>query len=416
MSLLPRPGSAIGSPFLGFAGRRPGHLAFASCDTPAVPTTPRRRWPRWLTTQSSERAAAIIVVALTLSLLIFSQVLNRDERPLTFILDFAMTAFTILLLVYPVPGAIGVGLTVSLWSFVPSLLPTPTVMDIFVAMFLLSIRGNSWFRNLMAAWYLVAVLIPTSMHSPTGADRLANGVFFAFLTVIALALGASFRQLTDQMFELEEARRNAVADERRLIAQDLHDAVSSATTRIIMRAEQARLRGITDPDVAADVDYIVTTGRQSAADLRIMLTTLRSNAGDATVPASGWRIASLADALAASADELRRSGFLLNTTIQVDDTLLSQMVRDTAGKVVHEATANIVKHAEPGSPCTMLVEQTDDELEMVVVNRRRADSLKGHGTGLGLIGATERVKTLGGEVETNATATDWVLRARIPIH
>ena len=383
------------TPVVPFSASRPGLATLAPRSTVASSGT------------IAALAASVVLLALSRS---FAGV---ESSPVPLVLDVLITFFTAVSLVRPRFGAIGVGMVLMVWVVQPQLTPTLTVMNLFIPVFVAGALGLRQLRLFLTVWYLGAALVPSALYWSTSvAERIQTASIFAVLMAITWALGRAFGRLSEEVVALDQARFAAVAAERRAIAQDLHDAVSSATTRIIMRAEQARLRGIPDPTLAADIEYILATGRQSAGDLRSLLTTLRADADG--VRTAGWHIASLTAMVEASLGELRRAGFAVESTVRFDEAGLSSVDRDTLGKVVREATANIIKHAVPRSTCTFLLVEDDDGIEIVVANRRQGGGTSGRGSGLGLIGAAERVQALGGEFETNGTPHQWVLRARVP--
>lgn len=386
----------------------PCHTAIVSSITPLgrslVPVVRAR----------DRQLGAAAALAISLALFAYARSLGGDRGSvLPVVLDIAIILSVSLTPFWPTAGAIGMGLALSVSTIIPGFAPSATVLCLFIPIFVACVAGLDRLRNIITAWYLIAMLMAPSARPLTLAETVQSAFILAMMTAITWLVGITIGRLNLRVDALETARIQAIAAERRLIAQDLHDSVSSATTRIIMRAEQAKLRGIGDPQLASDVDYILTTGRQSTSDLRALLTTLRTEVGGET--ASGWHIASLADTVEHSADELRRSGFTVDAKVTLDDESLAPSTRDALGKVLKEAIANVVKHAEPRSTCTLLVDQDDDGVELVVANRTKTAGRAGRGTGLGLIGARERVETLGGEFETTRGAAGWVLRARIPV-
>ena len=64
-----------------------------------------------------------------------------------------------------------------------------------------------------------------------------------------------------------------------------------------------------------------------------------------------------------------------------------------------------------------IVEADDNAVEAVFTNQIAAGGLPRNATGLGvgLVGANERVKALGGELEASAVGSTWILRARLPL-
>lgn len=74
----------------------------------------------------------------------------------------------------------------------------------------------------------------------------------------------------------------------------------------------------------------------------------------------------------------------------------------------------MTKHAPPGAHCSIMVDMDSTGVEAVFSNPRSASSSRKAVGGLGLIGATERVQALGGELQTLASDDQWVLTVAIP--
>ena len=62
------------------------------------------------------------------------------------------------------------------------------------------------------------------------------------MTALVWALGSILHRLQQRTVALTEERIDAIRAQRRSIARDLHDTVAYATTTMIMRAEQIKLR------------------------------------------------------------------------------------------------------------------------------------------------------------------------------
>lgn len=281
-------------------------------------------------------------------------------------------------------------------------------------------------RRLLMASALTAWFVPVYCLIEVGRDEITLGGFvdallpWGFMVGLAWLLGKAIETVGREQDRLREDRVAAVQAQRRSIARDLHDTVAYSTTSIILRAEQAKLRGVADPEVLADLDYIIGAGRSSMRDLRGMMETLRRN--DPTPEPAGhspWQISSMEDVIEGRLAELGAAGFKASCHVDADLSRLSESVKETLAKVVVEATANMIKHGETGLPCSILIEAGGDEIEAVFINTpatRPATALtRGQSNHLGLVGARERVEALGGECEVTSTAPTWVMRARIPL-
>ncbi|WP_421014765.1 sensor histidine kinase, partial [Glutamicibacter creatinolyticus] len=87
-------------------------------------------------------------------------------------------------------------------------------------------------------------------------------------------------------------------------------------------------------------------------------------------------------------------------------------------RVMQEATTNIIKHAEPGSQCSISLKRRGDTAVLRMVNQVMTskkiatnDALWG---GSGLIGMEDRMRAFGGQFEAGKHAHQWILVAEIP--
>ncbi len=317
---------------------------------------------------------------------------------------------------WPVQASIAAVLALTALLALPLELKRPTMIVMTLVIGSLVARG---FRPLAAGiaawWLLVTFLFETTPPRPWPLV-LANMTFWAVTAAIAWTFGeAVLRLQTVQERNLVD-RTSALQAQRRAIARDLHDTVAYATTSIILRAEQAKLRGVPDPELTADLDHIIAAGRNAMRDLRGMMETLRRNEPQLADPQAPWRISSLDDVLASRLAELRAHGFTVTSHVDADLTVLPESVRETLAKVVVEATGNMLRHGDPSGPASLLIEASGAEVEAVFLNKAApARSARADTPQLGLVGARERVEALGGELEVASESPTWVMRARIPL-
>ena len=319
---------------------------------------------------------------------------------------------------WPVVGGCIVGVALTGLAFDPSQDPRWSSFACAIPIISAGARRLTSLGVVLSFWYLAALAL-IEMGTPFDIGELVNGVLlWGFLIGLFWAAGQGLHALTVDRERMAEIHVAAVQSQRRSIARDLHDTVAYATTSIILRAEQAKLRGV-DPETLADLDYIIAAGRRSMRDLRGMMETLRRNDPEPDAARSTWRIASVEEVIDRRLAELTDNGFTASAHVDADLSDLPESVRETLAKVVVEATANMVKHGDRSGPCSILIETEEDEVEAVFINTPAASGrgpLAGRQNNhLGLVGARERVEALGGECNVTSTSPTWVLRARIPI-
>lgn len=299
------------------------------------------------------------------------------------------------------------------WWMVPGNVPTFAIFSMCIPIYSAVVTGRMWVAAVFAGWYGVSTF--------TILDRSSEGLWESASTLglVAIALGASWLiglVISRYVRGLDDAKKVHKAESQLLrseMARDLHDTVAASMTRIVMRVEAAKLRGDLPDSVMDDLEYILETGRQGSYDLRALLIALRDS--DQTVASTPlWNIDSLQQVVQERGAELEAAGFAVEMAVDVDDERLPASIRNTMGKVVVEATSNILKYAKPASTVTILLEQEDAHIEALFLNRvgSRRSRTERH---LGLVGIRERLTALGGDLENHQAGNTWVLSARLPL-
>jgi signal transduction histidine kinase len=210
--------------------------------------------------------------------------------------------------------------------------------------------------------------------------------------------------------------RQAVGDERRRIARELHDVVAHHVSVMGVLATGARRALSRDPASADEaLTAIEQTGRTTLRELRRLLDLLRADDEDAAgdlVPQPGLT------ALRALVERIREAG--LPVTVQVDGEPypVDAGVALTVYRLVQEALTNVLKHAGPAS-AQLRIGFGADELTVEVFDTghgpRPAEPPPG-AAGHGLLGMRERVALYGGELHTGPRpGGGFRVYARIPM-
>ena len=355
---------------------------------------------------------ASIAVGLFLYFEVFTLPAGGD-RTLEFTLNVLMCMSAGIVGRWPAAGTIGAGAALALMiAFPPGDQIRFSALAAFVPLVSTGVRGLSRLCNVASIAYFVLLTAMTLPVSGTPLLQLESAILWGLFIGLARLASSTVDRLRRESKAQAELRVDALRHQRRGIAHDLHDTVAYSTTTMIMRAEQMKLRA-TDPGLIADLDFIITTGRRSVRDLRSMMETLRRNDPELDTGAVPmWRLVKISDVITERVAELAAHG--LDLQVSVPDTLddLPESVRDTVGKLVVEATSNMVKHAAPG-PCRILIEIEDGTVEAVFTNLVDPDAAPGEG--LGLLGAAARVETLGGELEATEASGTWIVSAQLPV-
>ncbi len=277
---------------------------------------------------------------------------------------------------------------------------------------------------LYSSWHLgsltrAAVIAVASAATPLlvtrwlASDAGIDWTPWASANVFTFCLGRVLGRQQSLISQLEQAREalaeQAVAEERRRIARELHDLAGHTLAAMVLHVTGARhvLRRDVDEAERALVDA-ETVGRSSLDQIRAAVAALRTSERG-TDPA----LAGPAD-LAAVVAEYRQAGLVIDSRIAPT----AAMVEGPAGTAVHriarEALANVARHA-PHNEVDLTLDVGDDEVRLVVVDRGRPRAAPPAGTGhFGLVGMRERARALGGHVEVGPTADGWLVDARLP--
>jgi signal transduction histidine kinase len=225
------------------------------------------------------------------------------------------------------------------------------------------------------------------------------------------------RQLAEQAEELERGReaqaRARVAEQRAVIARDVHDVVAHSVSIMVVQAEAGEAQLPPDTPSAECLRAIQRVGRATLTELRGILSDLGEGAPDDTTDPALAPTPRLRDAEALVA-ELREAGLDVDYERHGELAGVPIGVDLAAYRVLQEALTNALRHAA-GARVTARVEVTGDDV-LVDVQDTGGDRPRAvNGSGRGLIGMRERVRLYGGTVEAAGDARGFRVRARIPV-
>jgi two-component system, NarL family, sensor histidine kinase DesK len=223
------------------------------------------------------------------------------------------------------------------------------------------------------------------------------GTLFASIIVGAMRL---FAGTTGQLHRAEEEIEKLAAEQERLrIARDLHDLLGHALTTVTLKAELASRLVARDPErAAAEMAEVAQLGRQSLADVRAAV--------------SGFREVSLVKELAAAREVLQAAGIEAELPAAAED--VPGDLRELFGWVVREGVTNAVRHSR-ARRVAVRVEGRVIEIDNDGVEDGPGDAARARTTGHGLIGLSERVAMVGGEVRAGPQGEGgYRLRVEVP--
>jgi signal transduction histidine kinase len=213
--------------------------------------------------------------------------------------------------------------------------------------------------------------------------------------------------------EAEQEMRVARArsTERARIAREMHDVLAHRISQIsVLAGALGFRRDLTPDEMREGAQRIQERSHEALEDLRAVLGVLRD---DRTGEAHDRPQPTYAD-LAVLVEEARHAGL----SVDFDDRVAAGVVPDVLGRtvyrIVQEGMTNAHKHA-PGSRLSVRVTGAPgDGLAVELRNPMGFARSRTPGSGLGLIGLSERADLHGGRLDYHREGATWVLRGWIP--
>ncbi|HET6211660.1 MAG TPA: sensor histidine kinase [Micromonosporaceae bacterium] len=188
----------------------------------------------------------------------------------------------------------------------------------------------------------------------------------------------------------------AVADERRRIARELHDVVAHHVSVMGVLATGARRVLSRDPASADEaLDTIEKTGRTVLREMRRLLTVLRTEAEPAAELAPQPGLAGIETLI----EQVREAGLPVALRVEGEPSPLDPGVALTVYRIVQEALTNSLKHAGTATAGVRL-DFGRQWLLLEVFDTGRGPRLAPAPLGHGLLGMRERVALYGGTLRT----------------
>ena len=280
-------------------------------------------------------------------------------------------------------------------------------------------------------------------YSPDPSRRAQMTVLLVMAGLVAASLWLRRRDRRAHERRLtQETAARAVAEDRLVIARELHDAVSGNLGAITVRCAVARRLETTPDGLRTALDDVETASREATDALRRMLAVLRDEnmpptpgalaaipAGDAAAAGPG-PVNSLAESLRELIGRARRTGVAVDLDAEAHigaDEDGSQAATTTGGlpaptaqaatRVVAEALANTARHAGP-TRARVTLRREPGRLRIAVVDDGPATGWEPHpGAGQGLRGLHERLTALGGTLTAGprADAPGFAIEATLPV-
>jgi signal transduction histidine kinase len=260
----------------------------------------------------------------------------------------------------------------------------------------------------------VAAIVPWFVSEHLAPESGIGWNAWAMAHVFTFLLGRTLRRQGVLIEQLERAREalaaQAVAEERRRIARELHDLAGHTLAAMLLHVTGARHVLRRDPPEAEralrDAEAV---GRASLDQLRATVAALRADELGTDPPLAGS-----AD-LSALVEAYRRAGLDVTTDIEPTVASIDGPVGTAIHRIVREALANVARHA-PRNRVRVRVHQQDDGLRVLIEDRGEASRPPDpHVPHFGLVGMSERARALGGNLDAKPTTDGWLVEARLPL-
>lgn len=247
------------------------------------------------------------------------------------------------------------------------------------------------------------------LYGSTATQNLVGAAALLF----PVALGATTRFWTvSRTRTLEQVRLR----ERTALARELHDTVAHHVSAIVVQAQAGQAVAAVDPQASVGVLAAVERAASTAlGEMRALVGVLRD--GSPAERAPGHDLAdlrSLASQPDLSADDGPSSPRVeVNLHGRLD---VPASVSQAVYRVAQEAVTNARWHAHRASTVTVTVTVDDEAVRLDVVDDGAPGrpSARGHGSGYGIVGMTERVQALGGTFHAGPQTRGWRVTATIP--
>jgi signal transduction histidine kinase len=274
----------------------------------------------------------------------------------------------------------------------------PHIIVLFVLAVAVALVERLW--RVAVVWLGSAVVFGVLMP-PEDRGGLVLGVTAAMVVGLLLRwLILSRVQLARQqeVTELERTRRT-VLEERSRIARDLHDVVAHRMSLVVVQAQSASARlASVPPEVADEFTSISQQAREALNEVRGMLGVLRGeDTTAASVPQQGTRD------VEPLLRQTRGAGVDLTWTVDGEPATVGAVVGMVVYRILQEALANASRHA-PGSRIEVDIEFGDPVQVTIRSGPSAGRSATGGGSvhpGTGIIGMSERARSVGGRLDAH---------------
>lgn len=257
-----------------------------------------------------------------------------------------------------------------------------------------SINASSWVVpaiNIVVSYSVLLLLGKVIAHNRTQAQ----------LSDSALAAAQA---------EHEARLAEAIENERRTMARELHDVAAHHLTGMIIEARAADKVISGDPARAQELLHdVIDSGQRTLDGLRQIVGILRYSSDEHAPPQP------VIGDIAGLADESRHA--LRTVDVEIDDDIenVDSAVQLACYRITQESLANAMRHS-PGSDASVRLVRRNGSVHLTVEDTGHDGPAAGDGQGLGIAGMRERAMLLGGRLDAGPRAGGgWQVTAELPV-
>jgi signal transduction histidine kinase len=222
-------------------------------------------------------------------------------------------------------------------------------------------------------------------------------------------------QLSDSALAAAQAEHEArlaeaIENERRTMARELHDVAAHHLTGMIIQARAADKVISGDPARAQELLHdVIDSGQRTLDGLRQIVGILRYSSDEHAPPQP------VIGDIAGLADESRHA--LRTVDVEIDDDIenVDSAVQLACYRITQESLANAMRHS-PGSDASVRLVRRNGSVHLTVEDTGHDGPAAGDGQGLGIAGMRERAMLLGGRLDAGPRAGGgWQVTAELPV-
>lgn len=250
---------------------------------------------------------------------------------------------------------------------------------------------------------LAAVLCCEAVGIPLYGTLVPQFLTSAMCFCLPFAAGLCMRAVRrDKRLALDRQRMRDNAGRRR-IARDLHDAVTSELSSIVLLCQQEEMSN----GASRNVTLAGSQARMALRNTRRVILSLRDGTSGHPVPED------LADLVDAGDELLNAAGFRGRTRVSGDLSALDGRTADIASAVLREVYANILRHCPAHARYEMDVEAAGMTLTIAERNPYEPGRPSGLSSGFGLRSIRSCIAEADGMLRVSVENGQWIIAVTI---